>query len=134
MTYSLGSGTDSDKFSIDPESGRLEVASGSALDYETDAALEVELKVSDGKAADHSHDDAVDATITLTINLVNVDEPGSVSLSSSEPEVGTSVTATVADPDVVNSSDWHWEKVSGRSEWVDHHTRSLYRGLHARLG
>ena len=110
LTYSLGSGTDSDKFSIDPESGRLEVASGSALDYETDAALEVELKVSDGKAADHSHDVAVDATITLTVNLVNVDEPGSVSLSSSEPEVGTSVTATLTDPDVVNSSDWRWEK------------------------
>ena len=110
LTYSLASGADADKFSIDSASGRLEVASGAVLDFETDPALDIDLQVSDGKAADHSQDDAVDATITLTINLINVDEPGSVSLSSNEPEVGTAVTATLTDPDVVNSSDWHWEK------------------------
>ena len=110
LTYSLASGTVSGHFSIDPASGRLEVSPGAVLDYETDATLEVELQVSDDKAVDHSQSDTVDATITLAINLVNVDEPGSVSLSSSEPEVGTSVTATLTDPDVVNSSDWRWEK------------------------
>ena len=49
LTYSLVPGTDSDKFSINPASGRLEVAPGAVLDFETDATLEVELQVSDGK-------------------------------------------------------------------------------------
>ena len=118
LTYSLASGTDSGKFSVDPASGRLEVASGAVLDFEADAALEVDLQVSDGKAADHSQDSAVDATITLTINLVNVDEPGEVTLSSGEVEVGTSVEATLTDPDVVSSTDWHWKKSQdGATNW-----------------
>ena len=59
--------------------------------------------------ARHNLDTSVDATITLTINLINVDEPGEVTLSSGEPEVGESITATLTDPDVVNSTDWHWK-------------------------
>ena len=110
LSYSLASGTEADKFFIDPASGRLEVASGAVLEFETDPTLDITLQVTDGKAADHSQDDSVDATIDLTINLENVDEPGTVSLSMGEPEVGTSITATLTDPDVVNSSDWHWEK------------------------
>ena len=109
LTYSLASGTDSGKFSLDPASGRLEVAPGAVLDFETDATLEVELQVSDGKDARHNLDTSVDATITLTINLINVDEPGEVTLSSGEPVVGESITATLTDPDVVNSTDWHWK-------------------------
>ena len=118
LTYSLASGTDSGKFSIDSASGRLEVASSAVLDYEADSSLEVTLQVSDGKAADHSQDSAVDATITLTINLVNVDEPGEVTFSSREVEVGTSVESALTDPDVVSSADWHWEKSQdGATNW-----------------
>ena len=120
LTYSLASGTDSGLFSIDRASGRLEVDSGAVLDFETDADLEVELQVSDGKAADHSQDDAVDATITLTINVLNVDEPGTVSLSTTEPEVGTSVTATLTDPDgAVSDTTWEWEmSEDGVNDWT----------------
>ena len=118
LTYSLVSGPDSGLFEIDGSTGRLEVASGAVLDYESDASLEVELEVSDGRAADASQDTAVDATISLTINLINVDEPGSVSLSSNEPEVGTSITAALTDQDLVSSSEWHWEKSQdGVSGW-----------------
>ena len=118
LTFSLASGTDYDKFYIDPASGRLEVASGAVLDFETDATLEVELQVSDDKDARHNLDTSVDATITLTINLINVDEPGEVTLSSGEPVVGESITATLTDPDVVNSTDWHWEKSQdGATNW-----------------
>ena len=119
LSYSLALGTDADKFSIDSTTGRLEVASGALLDYETDPSLEITLQVTDGRAADHSQDDSVDATIVLTISLENVDEPGTVNLSMGEPEVGTSITATLTDPDVVNSSDWHWEKSQdGENGWI----------------
>ncbi len=119
LTYSLASGADSEKFSIDSSSGRLEVAAGAALDFETDAEFEVELQVSDGKATDHSQDNTVDAAINLTINLLNLDEPGTVALSSTDPEVGTSITATLNDPDGVDSNDWHWEKSQdGETGWT----------------
>ena len=119
LFYSLALGTDADKFSIDSTTGRLEVASGALLDYETNPSLEITLQVTDGRAADHSQDDSVDATIVLTISLENIDEPGTVNLSMGEPEVGNSITATLTDPDVVNSSDWHWEKSQdGENGWI----------------
>ncbi len=120
LTYSLASGMDSGLFSIDSTTGRLEVDTGAVLDFETDAELEVELQVSDGKAADHSQDDSVDATMTLTINLLNVDEPGSVTLSLTEPEVGVSITATLTDPDgAVSDTAWQWEESEdGVNDWT----------------
>ena len=120
LTYSLASGADSGLFSIDRSTGRLEVATEAALDFEGDAELEVELQVSDGKATDHSQDDSVDATITLTINLLNVDEPGTVSLSPTEPEVGVSITAILTDPDgAVSNTTWEWEKSEdGINDWT----------------
>ena len=121
LTYSLASGTDSAHFEIDPATGRLEVASGAALDYESDPDLLVVLQVSDGKASDHSQDDTLDDTISLTVNLVNLDEPGSVTLSSTAPEVGTAITATLTDPDgAISSTEWEWQSShDGISSWTD---------------
>ena len=119
LTYSMAAGSDAANFSIDPSSGRLEVAPGAQLDYESDHTLQVELQVSDGKDAAHNQDDSVDATITVTINLVNVDEPGRVSLSTGEPQVGTQVEATLADPDGADIANWQWEKSQdGASNWA----------------
>ena len=137
LTYSLASGIDSGKFSIDPASGRLEVASGAVLDHEADATLDVALQVSDGKAADHDVDDAIDDTITLTINLINVDEPGEVTLSSGEPVVGESITATLTDPDVVSNADWHGEKSQdGATNWqtISGASSATYTPVTADLG
>ena len=47
------------------------------------------VQVSDGLDADHNQDAAIDDTITVTVNLTNVDEAGRVLLSSLEPEVDT---------------------------------------------
>ena len=114
LAYSLASGTDADKFSIDAATGRMEVASGADLDFESDSSLEVTLQESDGKAADHSQDDSVDDTISVTIELVNVDEPGEVALSSGEPIVGKSLTATLTDIDGgTTGTSWHWGKSQG---------------------
>ena len=119
LTYSLATGTDSDKFFVDPNTGRLEVASVAVLDYEAVQSIEVVLQVTDNLSADHQSDSTIDDDITVTINLVNVDEPGTVSLSPTEPEVGTTITATLTDPDDgVSDESWHWERSQdGSTNW-----------------
>ena len=121
LAYSLAAGSDSDKFVVDSGTGQLEVAAGVTFDYETAEDLQFELvvQVSDGKAADHGQDSAIDDTIVVTIDLVNVDEPGEVSLSKMEPKVGESITATLTDDDggVIDAS-WQWEKSQdGATNW-----------------
>ena len=119
LTYTLALGLDSALFKIDGATGRLRVAPGAVLDYENDASLEVELQVSDGKVSDHSQDTAIDDTIAVAIQLVNVDESGEVALSMMQPVVGKSITATLADHDGgVTGSSWQWEKSSdGATNW-----------------
>ena len=119
LTYSLAAGSDSDKFIVDTGTGQLEVAAGAELDYETDSSLEVVVQVTDSKAADHSQDTTIDDTITVTIELLNVDDPGVVTLSMMEPEVGESITATLTDNDGgVTGASWHWEKSNdGATNW-----------------
>ncbi len=121
LTYSLAEGSDSDKFVVVSGTGQLEVATEVPLDYETatDLEFEVVVQVSDGKAADHSQDTAVDDTITVTIELVNVDEPGEVSLSIMEPVVGESITATLTDEDGgITGASWRWDKSNdGVTNW-----------------
>lgn len=47
-------------------------------------------------------------------------QPGSVSLSSTEPVVGTAVTATVSDSDGgVSSTTWQWQNKTDGGEWTD---------------
>ncbi len=111
LTYSLANGGDSDKFTISTSTGQLSVATGAALDYESKPVLEVTLQVSDGMDADENQDTSVDDTITVTINLINIDEPGEINLSSARPEVGKSLTASLTDPDgSLTNTTWLWEK------------------------
>ncbi len=135
LTYSLSTDSDSDKFAVDAGTGQMEVAAGAALDYEDDPSLEVVVQVSDGKAADHSQDTAIDDTITVTIDLVNVDEPGEVTLSMMEPVVGESITGTLTDDDGgVTGASWHWEKSSdGATNWetIDGSTSETYTPVEA---
>lgn len=47
-------------------------------------------------------------------------QPGSVSLSSTSPIVGTAVAATVSDPDGgVSSTTWQWQNKTSGGEWTD---------------
>ena len=121
VTYTLTSGSDSGQFVLDPNSGRLELAAGAILDYETRASLEVALQVSDGKDASHNLDSAVDDTITVTVSLLNVDEEGLVDLSSTEPSEGEALTAALTDPDgSLSDINWQWARASiDESGWTD---------------
>ena len=106
LTYSLG-GTDAAAFAIDETSGQL--LTGADLDYETKRSYIVTVSVRDNKNTDHTPDSATDDTIDVTINVTNVDEDGTVTLSSSQPQEGTVLTATLTDPDFgITRLTWQW--------------------------
>ena len=121
LVYSLAANSGSSAFAIDPVSGKISVTAGRLLDYEASPTIALTVQVSDGKDASHIPDTAIDDTITVTVNLVNVDEPGLVTLDSKEPEVGTAITATLTDPDGdLASMQWQWSKsASGATNWQD---------------
>ena len=66
--------------------------------------------------------EATDGTNTTSqpyrIAVLNVDEAGAVSLSSTQPEVGTAVTAELSDPDGgVSALSWSWQRSPDRTMW-----------------
>ena len=59
-------------------------------------------------------------TLDVTVNVTNVEEAGSISLSSLQPQAGTSLTATLTDPDGrISGVTWEWERsaVGSQSNW-----------------
>ena len=100
LTYTR-SGTDASSFAIDSDTGQLMTLA--ALDYETKATYSVTVTASDSGGLS----DSIDVTITVT----NVEEAGTVTLSSMTPMVGTELTATLSDPDdSVTGETWQWSK------------------------
>ena len=74
----------------------------------------VTVKASDGG-------DDTTAMEELTIEVTNVEEPGTVMLSTLQPQVGVEITATLTDPDNIGADDlssvsWQWYR--GNSEIV----------------
>ena len=82
LSYTLG-GTDAASFDIVETSGQLRTKS--ALDYEAKSSYTVAASVHDNKNADGAADTTAADTIDVTIAVTNVDEPGTVTLSSLQP-------------------------------------------------
>ena len=113
LTYSLENARAS-HFTIDRFTGQLQT--GAPLDYETQATYTAKVIAADRLEPDDPSR-ATD-TITVTINVNNVDEPGKVSLTWTRPQPGTEVEASLTDPDGnVSGVTWHWEKSSDESSW-----------------
>ena len=109
ITYSI-EGDDASLFAID-QTGQVSVAEGAALDYEAAISHAVTLRVSDGRGKSD--------TIAVTITVTNVEETGTVTLSSASPEIGTALTATLADPDGgVSNVAWRWDRSADRTTWI----------------
>ncbi len=117
LTYRL-SGAGAASFDIEESSGQLKTKA--ALDFETQASYSLTVSVHDGKDAKHNADATTDATITVTITVTNVDEDGTVTLPSAQPQVGTELTAALTDPDGgVSGVTWEWETSSdGATGWA----------------
>ena len=56
--------------------------------------------------ARHDADDT--ATMDVAITVTNVEEDGTVTLNPSRPSVGTEITATLEDGDIVSTVTWSW--------------------------
>ena len=108
LTYSLDA-AGAASFDITSATGQLRTKA--ALDYETIPLHFVTVTATDtAGGSDH---------IGITITVNNVDEPGTVTLSSLQPQVATQLTATLADPDSVLGSDtWLWESSSDQDSWA----------------
>ena len=61
------------------------------------------------------------ATKIVTVTVTNVEEPGTVKLSTLQPKAGLALTATLTDPDVVTmgSETWQWASSPNGSTWTD---------------
>ncbi len=82
-----------------------------AADSNRDNAYLVRVEATDGTNV---------GTLDVTVNVTNVEEAGSISLSSLQPQAGTRLTATLSDPDGRPSAvTWEWERSpNGFSSWT----------------
>ena len=106
--YTLG-GTDANFFDIDASTGQLQTKA--ALDYEVKNSYTVTVTASDG---------ALTATVDVTVTTTNIDEAGTVTLSTDQPAARAEITAALTDPDEgVSGAVWQWERSSdGNTGWA----------------
>ena len=96
------SGTGADAFSI--TNGVLKFLA--PPDYEARSPVyRVTVRASDG---------TLDDSRAVTVAVTNVEEPGTLTLSSSQPRIGIELTAELEDPDGVESTTWTWERSTSR--------------------
>ena len=112
LTYRLG-GADAGFFAIVTATGQIQVGDGTILDYEAEKnTYTVEVTATDPSGAA--------AMITVTITVTNLDEAGTVTLSSDEPTVGDELTATISNPDGdITDVTWQWAKSADMDSWMD---------------
>ncbi len=117
LTYSL-SGADADSFGIEEASGQILVKE--ELDFETKSSYSVTVSVSDRLDSTGTSDMVVDATISVTITVNNLNEDGVVTLSTQDPRVGAPVIAELADDDGTPTGvTWQWARsTDGRNTWT----------------
>ena len=113
LVYELG-GTDADSFGFSTSTGQLYTKA--ALDYETKPSYTVTITVSDGKNVDNGVDTSTDDTITVTINVTDVNEPpvvtGTTTTEYVENGTVSVATYTAVDPESDNIS---WSPLGGDS-------------------
>ena len=99
LAYSIKN--DSGLFAIDPHSGQLRT--NDALDYETRTSHTVVVQVTDNKDIDGVADTVIDDEISVTVNVLPVDEPpiisGPQTVDWNENRAGTIASFTARDPE-----------------------------------
>ena len=105
LTYSV-SGTDAAKFNnvfnLNASTGEITVKSGANIDYESsDKSYSITVSVTDREDASGAAETeaTTDATTSVTIEVINIDEPGTVTLSTTAPRMGSMLTASISDED-----------------------------------
>ena len=123
VTLSLADKDDADSFELSGSgpsgscvSGSCELWFGELPDFESPAdsggnnVYEVTVRAGDGNSY---------GTRDVVVTVTNVDEDGTVSLSSVQPQVGTELGAVLSDPDgSVTAVGWVWERsLSSAGGW-----------------
>ena len=109
LSYAL-LGTDTALFNIDSTSAQL--LTNGPLDFDSKSGYRVSVEVSNSRGGRD--------TITVTINLTNIDEPGTVALLPAQPTVGRAMTAVLTDPDArITGITWQWAVSSDQVVWLD---------------
>ena len=106
LTYSVG-GTDAaqfnEVFALSTSAGEITVKTGASINYESAerTSYRVNIMVTDGEDDSGATQTVptTDATVPVIIRIVNIDEPGTVTLSTSSPQLGVGLFATLTDPD-----------------------------------
>ena len=106
-------GTDSGDFEFD--GGVLRFMSEPDYENQADSNRDntylVTMRATDGRNV---------GTLDVTVNVSNVEEDGSITLSSLQPQAGTRLTATLRDPDErLSGITWLWERSpNGFTSWA----------------
>ena len=118
--YAIRGGADSGKFSIVAATDELSFTTAPDFENPADAGANNEYVVA-VRATSGAGGRARTTTRTITVTVVNVDEMGTVTLSSTAPRVGAAITASVTDPDgVVTGETWQWARsADGSTGWAD---------------
>ena len=121
LKWSL-SGSDEDMFVL-CEQAAIATACGNVNAFRSSSnVVHLRIKPSDyEQPADSGRNNVYNVTVTatdsdmmtvprdVTVTVTNVEEPGTVTLSNRQPEVGTPITATLTDPDRgVTGVTWQW--------------------------
>ena len=94
-------------------------------DVGTDNVYDFRVKATPSSSqASEGASGAVDTGVlfhTVAVTVTNVDEPGTVSLSTTEPRVSRQITATLSDPDGgITGASWQWQRRSRAADaWSD---------------
>ena len=118
------SGVDAARFSIDDPGGALRFSIeptgddlflqlpdfDDPLDDDSDGTYEVTVHVEGG---------GDQQTLDVEVTVTDEPEPGTLALSSTQPQLGETLTATLTDPDgVTGAVTYVWERSVGRGTWV----------------
>ena len=119
------SGADASKFNITDSTDRRTLSFKEAPNYESpgdssgDNVYEVTVVVTDSKGNTDEQE--------VTVKVTNVEEDGTVTLSTLQPRVGFPVTATLADPDNITAGSVSWQWYNERIQTDDITAVSLSR-------
>ena len=132
LAYTLA-GTDAASFNmVDSHSSGAQLRTKAVLDYETKDEYSVTILVRDGVDDTGDPNVTADDTIDITIDVTNIDENGTVSLSNEQPEEEQSITATLEDDDGgITNLTWQWATASAKtsSSWTNATGTTTLSGL-----
>ena len=115
LTYSVsgaGAAKFNNVFNFNASTGEITVKSDANIDYESsDKSYSITVSVTDGEDASGAAESppTTDATTSVSIEVINIDDPGTVTLSTTAPRVGSMLTASISDQDgtpLLTNAQW----------------------------